>query len=197
MASLPPVLFSGRFCCQSANVLAVSDWLPLCLGAQRGKGSGKGQTPQRFRSVSLSHLFFSETVAVSQYSLLFNKLLDACLESSSLSMSSSVAEFMVSKNIPIEFSFLRRLITCLGRSCLWLKARAHYKSALSLGCYPPLEGNLYRKLLLVPSYLSEIEMLLAIEIFLVSNASSIQSPGNSTQSLQIVLKRLVGITCNY
>ncbi|XP_054549318.1 protein TOPAZ1 isoform X2 [Talpa occidentalis] len=130
-----------------------------------------------------------ETVEVSQYSLLFNKLLDACIESSSLGMSSSVAEFMISKSIPIDFSFLRRLITSLGRSCLWLKARAHYKSALSLGCYPPLEGNLYRKLLLVPSYLSEIEMLLAIEIFLVSNASSIQSPGNSTQMLQIVLKR--------
>ncbi|EAW64702.1 hCG1790160 [Homo sapiens] len=61
--------------------------------------------------------------------------------------------------------------------------------ALSLGCYPPLEGNLYRKLLLIPSYLSEIEMLLAIEIFMVSNASSIQSPGTSTQILQIVLKR--------
>ncbi|XP_040595692.1 protein TOPAZ1 isoform X2 [Mesocricetus auratus] len=130
-----------------------------------------------------------ETVEVSQYSLLFNKLLDACIESSSLGISSSVAEFMVSKSIPIDFSFLRRLITSLGRSCLWLKARAHYKSALSLGCYPPLEGNLYRKLLLVPSYLSEIEMLLAIEIFLVSNASSIQSPGTSTQVLQIVLKR--------
>uniref|UniRef100_A0A8C2M451 Protein TOPAZ1 n=1 Tax=Cricetulus griseus TaxID=10029 RepID=A0A8C2M451_CRIGR len=130
-----------------------------------------------------------ETVEVSQYSLLFNKLLDACIESSSLGISSSVAEFMVSKSIPIDFSFLRRLITALGRSCLWLKARAHYKSALSLGCYPPLEGNLYRKLLLVPSYLSEIEMLLAIEIFLVSNASSIQSPGTSTQMLQIVLKR--------
>ncbi|KAG8521503.1 Protein TOPAZ1, partial [Galemys pyrenaicus] len=130
-----------------------------------------------------------ETVEVSQYSLLFNKLLDACIESSSLGMSSSVAEFMISKSIPIDFSFLRRLITSLGRSCLWLKARAHYKSALSLGCYPPLEGNLYRKLLLIPSYLSEIEMLLAIEIFLVSNASSIQSPGNSTQMLQIVLKR--------
>ncbi|XP_045654320.1 protein TOPAZ1 isoform X3 [Ursus americanus] len=63
------------------------------------------------------------------------------------------------------------------------------RGALSLGCYPPLEGNLYRKLLLIPSYLSEIEMLLAIEIFLVSNASSIQSPGTSTQILQIVLKR--------
>uniref|UniRef100_A0A8C5WAM8 Protein TOPAZ1 n=1 Tax=Microcebus murinus TaxID=30608 RepID=A0A8C5WAM8_MICMU len=130
-----------------------------------------------------------ETVEVSQYSLLFNKLLDACIESNSLGMSSSVAEFMISKSIPIDFSFLRRLITSLGRSCLWLKARAHYKSALSLGCYPPLEGNLYRKLLLIPSYLSEIEMLLAIEIFLVSNASSIQSPGTSTQTLQIVLKR--------
>ncbi|KAM9185768.1 protein TOPAZ1 [Dugong dugon] len=130
-----------------------------------------------------------ETVEVSQYSLLFNKLLDACIESNSLGVSSSVAEFMISKSIPIDFSFLRRLITSLGRSCLWLKARAHYKSALSLGCYPPLEGNLYRKLLLIPSYLSEIEMLLAIEIFLVSNASSIQSPGTSTQMLQIVLKR--------
>ncbi|XP_010622743.1 protein TOPAZ1 [Fukomys damarensis] len=130
-----------------------------------------------------------ETVEVSQHPLLFNKLLDACIESSNLGMSSSVAEFMVSKKIPIDFSFLRRLITSLGRSCLWLKARTHYKSALSLGCYPPLEGNLYRKLLLIPFYLSEIEMLLAIEIFLVSNASSIQSPGNSTQVLQIVLKR--------
>ncbi|XP_054965731.1 protein TOPAZ1 isoform X2 [Pan paniscus] len=130
-----------------------------------------------------------ETVEVSQYSLLFNKLLGSCIESSSLGMSSSVAEFMISKSIPIDFSFLRRLITSLGRSRLWLKARAHYKSALSLGCYPPLEGNLYRKLLLIPSYLSEIEMLLAIEIFMVSNASSIQSPGTSTQILQIVLKR--------
>ncbi|KAM5314455.1 protein TOPAZ1 [Glossophaga mutica] len=130
-----------------------------------------------------------ETVEVSQYSLLFNKLLDACIESNSLGISSSVAEFMISKNIPIDFSFLRRLITSLGRSCLWLKARVHYKSALSLGCYPPLEGNLYRKLLRIPSYLSEIEMLLTMEIFLVSNASSIQSPGTPTQVLQIVLKR--------
>ncbi|XP_055269266.1 protein TOPAZ1 [Moschus berezovskii] len=69
-----------------------------------------------------------ETVEVSQYSLLFNKLLDACIESNSLGMSSSVAEFMISKSIPVDFSFLRRLITSLGRSCLWLKARAHYKS---------------------------------------------------------------------
>ncbi|XP_028927237.1 protein TOPAZ1 [Ornithorhynchus anatinus] len=130
-----------------------------------------------------------ENVELNQYSRIFNKLLRACVESNSLGISSSVAEFMVSKNIPVDFAFLRRLITALGRSCLWLKARAHYKSALSLGCYPTLEGNLYRKLLLIPSYLSEIEMLLAIEIFLVSNANSIQNPGASAQTLQIVLKR--------
>ncbi|XP_065254488.1 protein TOPAZ1 [Emys orbicularis] len=130
-----------------------------------------------------------DTVDVSQYSLLFNKLLDACIESKGLGISSSVTDFMLSKNIPIDFTLIRGLITALGRSCLWLKARIYYKSALSLGCYPPLEGNLYRKLLLIPSYMSEIEMLLAIEIFLVSNASNIQSPGATNQTLQIVLKR--------
>lgn len=62
-----------------------------------------------------------------------------------------------------------------------------------MGCYPPLEGNLYHKRLLMPSHMSEIEMLLGIEIFLVSNASSIHSPGGSNQMLQIVLKRLVNI----
>lgn len=40
-------------------------------------------------------------------------------------------------------------------------------------------------------------MLLAIEIFLVSNASSIQNPGTPTQTLQVVLKRLVDIIYNY
>ncbi|XP_053077776.1 protein TOPAZ1 isoform X7 [Acinonyx jubatus] len=137
----------------------------------------------------LAKSLYRQTFEVLQNLPGFQNSQDACIESNSLGMSSSVADFMISKNIPIELSFLRRLITSLGRSCLWLKARTHYKSALSLGCYPPLEGNLYRKLLLIPSYLSEIEMLLAIEIFLVSNASSIQSPGTSTQMLQIVLKR--------
>ncbi|XP_043396810.1 protein TOPAZ1 isoform X6 [Chelonia mydas] len=130
-----------------------------------------------------------DALDVSQYSLLFNKLLDACIESKSLGISSSVTDFMLSKNIPIDFTLIRGLIAALGRSCLWLKARTYYKSALSLGCYPPLEGNLYRKLLLIPSHMSEIEMLLAIEIFLVSNASNIQSPGATSQTLQIVLKR--------
>ncbi|NWS46968.1 TOPZ1 protein, partial [Probosciger aterrimus] len=131
-----------------------------------------------------------DTVDVSQYSCLFNKLISACFESKNLGVSSSAVDFMLSKNIAIDFFLLRQLITALGRSSLWSKARIYYKSALSLGCYPPpLQGNLYHKLLTIPSYLSEVEMLLAIEIFLVSNASDIQSPMATSQTLQIILKR--------
>ncbi|XP_053118731.1 protein TOPAZ1 isoform X2 [Hemicordylus capensis] len=133
-----------------------------------------------------------DTLDVSQYSTLFNKFLSTCSENKNLGISSAVVEFMFAKKIPIEFNLLRAVITALGRSCLWVKARTCYKCALALGCYPPLEGNLYRKLLLIPFYMTEVEMLLAIEIFLVSNASSIQSPGASSQILQIVLKRCEG-----
>ncbi|NXL32043.1 TOPZ1 protein, partial [Glaucidium brasilianum] len=132
---------------------------------------------------------YSGTVDVSQYSCLFNKLLNACFESKNLGVSSSVVDFMLSKNIAIEFFLLRGLITALGRSCLWSKARTYYKSALLRGCYPPMQGNLYRKLLMIPSNLSEIEMLLRMEMFLVSNACEIQSPIATLQTLQIILKR--------
>ncbi|KFV19617.1 Testis- and ovary-specific PAZ domain-containing protein 1, partial [Tauraco erythrolophus] len=131
----------------------------------------------------------SDTVDVSQYSCLFNKLINACFERKNLGVSSSAVDFMLSKNIAIDFFLLRGLITALGRSSLWSKARTYYKSALSLGCYPLLQGNLCHKLLMIPSYLSEVEMLLAIEIFLVSNASDIQSLMTTSQTLQIILKR--------
>lgn len=103
-----------------------------CQGEQTEKESSKREKFERLKQTNLtvSFFFFSEVVEVSQYSLLFNKLLDACVESNSLGISSSVAEFMISNSIPIDFSSLRRLITSLGRSCLWLKARTHYKSKL-------------------------------------------------------------------
>ncbi|XP_043364912.1 protein TOPAZ1 isoform X3 [Dermochelys coriacea] len=75
-----------------------------------------------------------DTLDVSQYSLLFNKLLDACIESKSLGISSSVTDFMLSKNIPIDFTLIRGLITALGRSCLWLKARTYYKNPKNKKC---------------------------------------------------------------
>ncbi|KAM4792923.1 protein TOPAZ1 [Cyanocitta cristata] len=131
----------------------------------------------------------SDIVDASQYSCLFNKLINACFENKNLGVSSSAVDFMLSKKIAIDFFLLRRLITALGRSSLWYKARTYYKNALSLGCYPELQGNLYHKLLKIPSYLSEVEMLLTIEIFLVSNASDIQSLRTTSQTLQIILKR--------
>ncbi|NXP91275.1 TOPZ1 protein, partial [Passerina amoena] len=131
----------------------------------------------------------SDIIDASQYSCLFNKLINACFENKNLGVSSSAIDFMLSKKIAIDFVLLRGLITALGRSSLWSKARTYYKNALSLGCYPELQGNLYHKLLKIPSYLSEVEMLLAIEIFLVSNASDIQSSRTTSQTLQIILKR--------
>ncbi|NWR03207.1 TOPZ1 protein, partial [Paradoxornis webbianus] len=131
----------------------------------------------------------SDTVDASQYSCLFNKLINACFENKNLGVSSSAVDFMLSKKIAIDFALLRGLITALGRSFLWSKARTYYKNALSLGCYPELQGILHHKLLNIPSYLSEVEMLLTIEIFLVSNASDIQSPRTSSLPLQIILKR--------
>ncbi|XP_069068078.1 protein TOPAZ1 [Pleurodeles waltl] len=131
----------------------------------------------------------TDALDVTQYSILFNKLLESCVENQSLGLSSNVVDFMASKNVPVNFPLLRALITTSGRSCLWLKARAHYKYALTKGCYPAPEGNIYRKMLLIPSFMSEIEMVLAIEMFMVSNADSIQSPSGSRQTLQLVLKR--------
>ncbi|NXL22091.1 TOPZ1 protein, partial [Setophaga kirtlandii] len=131
----------------------------------------------------------SDIIDASQYSCLFNKLINACFENKNLGVSSSAVDFMLSKKIAIDFVLLRGLITALGRSSLWSKARTYYKNALSLGCYPELQGNFYHKLLKIPSYLSEVEMLLAIEIFLVSNASDIQSSRTTSQTLQIILKR--------
>ncbi|NWT65205.1 TOPZ1 protein, partial [Prunella himalayana] len=131
----------------------------------------------------------SDIIDASQYSSLFNKLINACFENKNLGVSSSAVDFMLSKKIAIDFVLLRGLITALGRSSLWSKARTYYKNALSLGCYPDLRGNLYHKILKIPSYLSEVEMLLAIEIFLVSNASDIQSSRTTSQTLQIILKR--------
>ncbi|NXM19519.1 TOPZ1 protein, partial [Ploceus nigricollis] len=131
----------------------------------------------------------SDIIDASQYSYLFNKLINACFENKNLGVSSSAVDFMLSKKITIDFVLLRGLITALGRSSLWSKARTYYKNALSLGCYPDLQGNLYHKLLKIPSYLSEVEMLLAIEILLVSNASDIQSSRTTSQALQIILKR--------
>ncbi|XP_048451431.1 protein TOPAZ1 isoform X3 [Rhincodon typus] len=129
------------------------------------------------------------TMDIPLYVNIFNNLLHECIQNNCLGVSTDTLEFMRSANIPVNTLAVRNLITALGRSCLWPKARKQYKKALSSGCYPPVEENLYRKLLPIPYFLSEVEMLLATEMFLVTNASNIQSPSVSKQSLQIVLRR--------
>ncbi|XP_066546811.1 protein TOPAZ1 [Amia ocellicauda] len=124
---------------------------------------------------------------VTRYDDIFNRHLWSCFKYQNLRVCCSIVEFMVSKNISVDFCLLRKLIHKLGQQCLWPKARSLYKCALSLGCYPPFQGNMYCRLLSVPCSLSEIEMTLALEVFIFSNAHDIKNP--STSALQIVLKR--------
>ncbi|XP_063778395.1 protein TOPAZ1 isoform X2 [Pseudophryne corroboree] len=129
-------------------------------------------------------------ITVSQYLVLFNKVLSSSVENRCLGISSSIVDFMVANKIPVEYVSLQQLITTLGHSGLWPKARKHYKDALSFGFYTLLEGNKDHKILHIPSSMSDVEMLITVEHFMVTNASSIQSPGGSNESLQIVLKRV-------
>lgn len=56
-----------------------------------------------------------------------------------------------------------------------------------MGCYPPAQVNPYCRLLPIPYSLTEVEMAIAIEMFMVSNAEEIN--GSSQVPLQAVLKR--------
>ncbi|KAM4028574.1 protein TOPAZ1 [Anomaloglossus baeobatrachus] len=127
---------------------------------------------------------------VSQYTVLFNKLLSCCVEYRSIGMSSSVIDFMIDKKIAVDYVNLRGFILTLAHSGLWTKARKYYKCALALGFYPLFEEKTNPKILYIPSFMSEVEMLMTIEKFMVSNASSIQLQGGCNQTLQIVLKRM-------
>ncbi|XP_073425009.1 protein TOPAZ1 isoform X2 [Dendrobates tinctorius] len=65
-----------------------------------------------------------------------------------------------------------------------------FQGALTLRFYPLFEGKTDLKILYIPSFMSEVEMLMTIEHFMVSNASSFHSRGGCNQTLQIVLKRM-------
>ncbi|KAM5158287.1 LOW QUALITY PROTEIN: protein TOPAZ1 [Mantella aurantiaca] len=127
---------------------------------------------------------------VSQYNVIFNKVLNSAVSNQSLGISSSIVDFMVLKKIPIDYINLRDLITALGHSGLWHKARDQYKCALSLGFYPLLDGDTNNTILYIPSFMSAIEMLLTIERFMVSKSSTIRLPGGCFQNLQIILRKI-------
>ncbi|XP_061099420.1 protein TOPAZ1 [Conger conger] len=129
----------------------------------------------------------TDAVDPSQYSI-FHWHLKACLEKQNLIVGSNIVEVMFTKKIEVDVCLLRSLVHKLGKQNSWQKARSLYKSALSVGCYPQTQMNKYCRILPVPHSLSEIEMTLALEMFMVSNASDIQNPGFFPHALQIVLK---------
>ncbi|XP_068092335.1 LOW QUALITY PROTEIN: protein TOPAZ1 [Hyperolius riggenbachi] len=128
---------------------------------------------------------------VSQYSCLFNQVLSSSIANQSLSISSLIVEFMVGKKVPIDYVNIRELITHFGHSGLYIKARECYKCASSLGFYSVFDRNTNLKILHIPSFMSDVEMLLTIERFIVSNASSIKSQGGCNENLQIILRKMV------
>ncbi|XP_056376097.1 protein TOPAZ1 isoform X2 [Hyla sarda] len=132
----------------------------------------------------------SQDVHVAQYAVLFNKVLNSCVENRSIGISTSIIKFMIAKNISIEYGILRGFITTLGHCGMWTRARECYKSAMALGFYSLFERKMNPKILYIPSFMSEVEMLITIEQFMVSNASSMHSQSECNQGLQIVLKRM-------
>ncbi|XP_069814713.1 protein TOPAZ1 isoform X3 [Dendropsophus ebraccatus] len=133
---------------------------------------------------------FQADLNVSQYAVLFNKVLNACVDNRSMGISSSILDFMIAWKIAIDHLNLQGFISTLAHSGLWTKAREYYKRGMTLGFYPQLEGKMSPNILHLPSIMSEIEMLMTIERFMVLNASSVQSQSGCNQSLQIVLKRM-------
>ncbi|XP_018618267.2 protein TOPAZ1 isoform X1 [Scleropages formosus] len=129
-----------------------------------------------------------DTLDVSQYSKIFNQHLKSCIEKQSLTMAFSTIDFMIMKDILVNRSLLQSLIHKLGRQNIWRKARFLYKHAMSVGYYPVAQVNENCKVLPIPHTLTEIEMTIAIEMFMATNASDIWGETQPSQ-LQIVLKR--------
>ncbi|XP_023662069.2 uncharacterized protein topaz1 isoform X2 [Paramormyrops kingsleyae] len=132
----------------------------------------------------------ADPAAASQHSELFNRHLSSCMEKQNLTVASDSVEFMFAKSVSVDMRLLRTLIHKLGKQNVWLKARSLFRCALSMGCYPPAQVNPYCRLLPIPYSLTEVEMAIAIEMFMVSNADEIHDP--SQVPLQVVLRRKEG-----
>ncbi|XP_048881466.1 protein TOPAZ1-like [Brienomyrus brachyistius] len=132
----------------------------------------------------------ADPAAVSQPGELFHRHLSSCLEKQNLTVASETVELMFAKSVSVDMRLLRTLIHKLGKQNVWLKARSLFRCALSMGCYPPTQVNPYCRLLPIPYSLTEVEMAIAIEMFMVSNADEIH--GQSQIPLQVVLKRKEG-----
>ncbi|XP_054911788.1 uncharacterized protein topaz1 [Poeciliopsis prolifica] len=131
-----------------------------------------------------------DLIDISRYSPLFTSHLQVCVERQILPVASDLLDFMLSKQLAVDHSLLQTLLEKLGRQNLWLRAREVFKHSLSAGYYPDVSAAPGLMALVVPCQLGEVELALALEMFVAFNASAILPLSDTaTFSLDITLKR--------
>ncbi|XP_036446330.1 uncharacterized protein topaz1 [Colossoma macropomum] len=126
-------------------------------------------------------------VQLGEYCGVFNAHLQKCMMNQVLLVAADTLEFMLTQGISAEPSQLQNVIHKLGRQNVWSRGRALFKRALCAGHYS--EVLCERDSLSLPCSLSEIEMTLAFEMFITCVRSSLQSPGDPSSPLLIILRR--------
>ncbi|XP_014904340.1 uncharacterized protein topaz1 isoform X1 [Poecilia latipinna] len=131
-----------------------------------------------------------DLIDIDRYSPLFTSHLQVCVERQYLPVAKDLLDFMLSKQLAVDHSMLQMLLEKLGRQNLWLRAREVFKHSLSAGYYPDVSAAPGLMALVVPCQLGEVELALALEMFVAFNASAILPLSDTaTSSLSITLKR--------
>uniref|UniRef100_A0A096M011 Protein TOPAZ1 n=1 Tax=Poecilia formosa TaxID=48698 RepID=A0A096M011_POEFO len=127
----------------------------------------------------------SDLIDIDRYSPLFTSHLQVCVERQYLPVAKDLLDFMLSKQLAVDHSMLQMLLEKLGRQNLWLRAREVFKRY-----YPDVSAAPGLMALVVPCQLGEVELALALEMFVAFNASAILPLSDTaTSSLSITLKR--------
>ncbi|KAL0962095.1 hypothetical protein UPYG_G00335590 [Umbra pygmaea] len=139
----------------------------------------------------------TELADVSMYECLFNSHLKSCVDRRTLCLAADMLDYMFSKNLAVDPSLIHALLHKLGKQNNWLRARAVFKQALSLGYYAGVKAVPGSLALTVPSSLGEIEMALALEMAMTLNATTILNAQHTPEPIVITLKRTIDSETEY
>ncbi|XP_034150491.1 uncharacterized protein topaz1 isoform X4 [Esox lucius] len=131
----------------------------------------------------------AELADASTHENLFNGHLKSCVDRQSVAVAADTLDFMLSKGIAVDLPLLHVLMHKLGKQNIWLRARALFKRALSLGYYPDVKALPGSLALTVPCSLGVMEMALAFEMVITLNAATILNTADKLQPITITLKR--------
>ncbi|TSK87410.1 Testis- and ovary-specific PAZ domain-containing protein 1 [Bagarius yarrelli] len=129
-------------------------------------------------------------VQAGEYSTMFNGHLRKCVINHVLPVGADTLDFMLSHEIPVNPMELQQLIHKLGKQNSWTRARTLFKHARSAAYYSEVVYEMNS--LALPCCLTEIEMTLAFEMFIISTCTSLQNSSNASQPLLITLRRHSG-----